>query len=204
MKLRISATMLEAYRRWLENEEASIEDMLAYLDKKIEPTEAMRAGSAFHHIIENANNIELNTVEMDGFIFDFNELNSEIILPNIREFKFTKEAVVSGVDVTFVGVVDAMDSVTVYDHKLTSNPKVENYEDSMQWRCYLSWLNLSKFTYNLFEKAYQSVNEPNLIKIKDVHQISFCSYKGMESDVLELVSDFIGFIKSHAPKYLKE
>lgn len=202
MKLRLSATTLEAYRRWLENEEAGVADMLTYLDKTIEPTEVMRAGSAFHKILENANNVELSQVELDGFTFDFSEIESEIRLPAIREFKFTRQTEIDGVQVTFVGVVDAMDSTAVYDHKLTSNANAEFYENSMQWRCYLAWLGLPKFTYNLFEKAYQPVSESNLIKLKAVQQITFCRYIGMEDEIRELSASFIAFLKKHAPQHL--
>lgn len=202
MKLRLSATTLEAYRKWLENEEASVEDMLAYLNKTIEPTLAMQAGSAFHKVLETANNKELNTVEMDGFIFNFN-IENEINIPKIREFKFTNSAKIEGVDVTFVGVVDAMDSTTVYDHKLTGRINPEFYENSMQWKCYLSWLNLPKFTYNLFEKAYQPVSEPqNVINIQDVLQVSFYRYDGMGDEIRELARDFIHFLKRYAPEML--
>lgn len=204
MELRVSATTLEAYRRWLENEDAGIDDMLAYLEKKIEPTPAMRAGSAFHKILEYAGNSELKQPEMDGFIFDFSELESEISLPKIREFKFEQLAEIDGVQVTFVGVVDAMDSTTVYDHKLTGLAKAEHYENSMQWRCYLAWLGLPKFTYNLFEKAYQPVGEPqHIIKIKEMVQVSFCRYDGMENEIRELAEHFISFLKQHAPYLIK-
>ncbi|WP_262404603.1 helix-turn-helix domain-containing protein [Aggregatibacter actinomycetemcomitans] len=86
--IRISATQLEAYRRWLESEEATIEEMVAYLEKKVQPNEAMLAGSAFHKVLEDYENMTLAFVEKDGFKFDFSEIDTEIHIPRIKEFKF--------------------------------------------------------------------------------------------------------------------
>ncbi|MGT3291625.1 hypothetical protein ACVST8_23480, partial [Yersinia enterocolitica] len=68
----------------------------------------------------------------------------------------TLESEVGGEKVTFVGVVDAIDNMTIYDHKLTASIAPENYTDSLQWRCYLDWFGMNRFTYNLFQK-YQPV-----------------------------------------------
>lgn len=204
MNLRISATTLEAFRRWQDSDDPPYVFIDA-LYKRIEPTEAMRAGTAFHKILENAENVTLDRVEMNGFIFDFSDMEGEIVLPKIREFKFTKQAIIDGVNITYVGVVDAMDGLTVYDHKLTFRTKPEDYEDSMQWRCYLSWLGLKKFTYNLFQKGYTTANEPqNLIKVKDLSQITFCSYPEMDAEILELTSKLIQLIKEYAPSFIEE
>ena len=188
--IRISATQLEAYRRWLESEEATIEEMVAYLEKKVQPNEAMLAGSAFHKVLEDHENMTLAFVEKDGFKFDFSEIETEI------------EKRINGEPVTFVGVVDAMESDCVFDHKLTAYIDAENYTDSMQWRCYLSWLGMSKFTYNLFQK-YTPVAESDKCVIKSVTQISFYRYPEMENDVLLLATQLVDFIKANAPHLIQ-
>lgn len=196
--IRISATQLEAFRRWLDNEDATIEEMVAYLEKKVQPNEAMLAGSAFHKILEDYEDMTLAFVERDGFKFDFTEIETEIHIPKIKEFKFEIIKNVNGEVVTFVGVVDAMESNCVFDHKLTAYIDAENYSDSMQWRCYLLWLGVSKFTYNLFQK-YTPSAEPDKCIIKSVTQISFYRYPGMEDDVISLTIQLIEFIKENAP-----
>lgn len=203
MKLRLSVTQLEAYRCWLENEEASVEEMVAYLESKTEPSPSMLAGSAFHKVLESAQNIPLEYVEQDGFRFDFRELDDELALPAIKEFKFYAQREIEDVIVTFVGVIDALDSQAVYDHKLTSVINLDRYENSMQWRAYLYFLSMPTFTYNLFRK-YQPVAEPDLIILKELLQVSFHAYPEMEADILELTAQLIEFIKQHAPHLIRE
>ena len=195
--IRISATTLEAYRRWLDNPEATIDDMVAYLEKKITPNEAMLAGSAFHKVLENNENITLDCIEADGFIFDFSGINEAIYIPKIKEYKFELPAIVKGEGVTFVGVVDAMESGCIYDHKLTASANAEDYTDSMQWRCYLSWLGLNKFTYNLFQK-YNPSADPDRYIIKSVLQVSFNRYPEIDNDVNTMAARLVDFIKNHA------
>lgn len=196
--IRISATTLEAYRRWLDNEDATIEDMVAYLDRKIEPTKAMMAGTAFHKLLETKQgNLTVETV--DGFTFDFSGIDSDVYIPKIKEFKFTVMRRILDEDVTFVGVVDAMDSNTVFDHKLTSSIDIEkNYEPSMQWRAYLSWLNLDHFTYNLF-RQYNPAATPDTFLIKEAVTVSFHRYEDMDLDVENMAKSLICFIKEYAP-----
>lgn len=200
--IRISATQLESYRRWLLNDESTIDDIIDFLLKRTEPTEAMLAGSAFHKILENSSyNDELSIVEQDGFKFDLSDLDCEIALPEVKEFKLEKQTVIDGEPVTFVGVVDAIKVNEIFDHKLTSQPNAENYIDSMQWRCYLDWFDCEKFTYNLFQ-SYKPANQ-DVYLIKTFLPISFYRYEGIDLDVRNMASSFIDFVKNHVPELIK-
>lgn len=200
--IRISATQLESYRRWLLNDESTITDMVDYLLRRTPPTEAMLAGSAFHKVLENAKyNDELILVEQDGFKFDLSALDCEISLPEAKEFKLEKQAIINGEQVTFVGVVDAIQVNEIFDHKLTSRADAENYIDSMQWRCYLDWFDCDKFTYNLFQ-SYKPANQ-DLYQIKSFLPISFYRYDSMRQDIHDIALSFIEFVKIHVPELIK-
>lgn len=200
--IRVSATQLESYRRWMINDESTIGDMINYLLRRIPPTEAMLVGSAFHKVLENAKyNDELTLVEQDGFKFDLSALDCEISLPETKEFKLEKQTIINGEQVTFVGVVDAIQVNEIFDHKLTSKPDVENYIDSMQWRCYLDWFDCDKFTYNLFQ-SYKPDNQ-DIYQIKSFLPISFYSYDSMSRDIHDIASSFIEFVKTHVPELIK-
>lgn len=200
--IRISATNLESFRRWLLNEESTIEEMIAYLKRETPPNEAMLAGSAFHKVLENAQyGDELNIIEQDGFTFDLTSFESEIALPAIREFKIEKPAIIADEPVTFVGVVDALSINEVFDHKLTSNPNAENYLDSMQWRCYLDWFNVDKFTYNFFH-SYKPANK-DIYQIKGVLQVSFYRYAEIKRDIENISIQFVNFVKGHIPELVQ-
>lgn len=200
--IRVSATQLESYRRWMINDESTIGDMINYLLRRTPPTEAMLVGSAFHKVLENAKyNDELTLVEQDGFKFDLSALDCEISLPETKEFKLEKQTIINGEQVTFVGVVDAIQVNEIFDHKLTSKPDVENYIDSMQWRCYLDWFDCDKFTYNLFQ-SYKPDNQ-DIYQIKSFLPISFYSYDSMRRDIHDIASSFIEFVKTHVPELIK-
>ncbi|CRL44463.1 hypothetical protein SGGMMB4_01591 [Sodalis glossinidius str. 'morsitans'] len=201
--IRISATNLEAFRRWKANPDAELDEIVNYLLKKTPPTEAMAAGSAFHKVLETASLGELNIEQMDGFTFDFSKMESEIALPATRERKLTRQQMVNGERVTFVGIVDAMDATTIYDHKLTGSLDPENYTDSLQWRCYLDWFSARKFTYNLFSK-YQPAANPGTYLIKQFMPISFYAYPNMHRDVMAVAEEFIEFIKEYVPELIKD
>lgn len=200
--IRISATNLEAFRRWKANPDAELDEIVNYLLKRTPPTEAMLAGSAFHKVLETATLGELNIVQVDGFTFDFTQMESEIALPETRERKLTRSDTVNGEPVTFVGVVDAIDTSAIYDHKLTGSLDPDNYTDSLQWRCYLDWFGATKFTYNLFSK-YQPAAQPGTYIIKQFMPVSFYTYPDLHRDVMQIAEEFISFVKQCVPELVK-
>lgn len=200
--IRISATNLEAFRRWKANPDADMDEIISYLLRKTPPTKAMMAGSAFHKVLEHATEGELGVIQMDGFTFDFTKMEGELALPDRREKKITLESVIAGEPVTFVGVVDAIDSMTIYDHKLTANIDPENYTDSIQWRCYLDWFGRKRFTYNLFQK-YQPAGQPDTYLIKQFMPLTFYSWPGIHNDVTEAATEFVQFVKEFVPELIK-
>lgn len=201
--IRVSATNLEAYRRWMADDESDLEQIKNYLLKLTPPTEAMKAGTAFHKVLENADLGVLDSVQCDGFTFRF-DLDCEIALPETRELKIEKHITINNEHIVLVGVVDGLDSMSVTDHKLTARDDVELYTSSMQWRCYLDWFDRDKFIYNLFIKGYQPVNsDPNEIPIKSLTQVTFNRYPSMHNDVIEMIGDYVDFVKKHIPELVK-
>lgn len=140
---------------------------------------------------------------MDSFTFDFTQMDSEIALPETRECKLTRHDVVGGEQVTFVGVVDAIDTTAIYDHKLTGSLDPDNYTDSLQWRCYLDWFGAKKFTYNLFGK-YQPAGKPGTYIIKQFMPVSFYAYPDLRRDVMQVAEEFVEFVKDNVPEFIKE
>lgn len=196
--MRVSATNLEAFRRWKADDEQEIGDLLAQLRRENPPSEAMRAGSALHKILELAKPGDtLETVTRDGFTFEF-EADGDLQIPACRELKFEIPRVINGEPVTLVCVVDTVDGLTVEDHKTTARPDAENYTESAQWKCYLSWLACDLFRYNLFH-VYQPEARPGVYIVKDVVQIEFARYPGMNDEVDALTAEFLAFCKEHAP-----
>ena len=78
--MRISATQIDAFVRWQKNEEAPLEEIIAYLRKQTPPSDAMRAGSAFHKVLEHATYGEIERIEQDGFTFDLSEMDCTLVV----------------------------------------------------------------------------------------------------------------------------
>lgn len=196
--MRISVTELDqlAYFR---NSDMELSELLARLRRETPPTEAMAAGTAFHTILENAGECELDEVTQDGFTFRF-ELEAELSLPRIRELKLEKPYFIDGIEVTLVGKVDALNGKTVYDHKTTSRFDAEKYMDAIQWRAYLDMFGADRFIYNVFEVA----DKQGVRVVRDFHPLTFYRYPSLPQDVFEALSDFVGFARQHLPERLKE
>jgi hypothetical protein len=196
---RISATQIDAFVRWQKNEEAPLEDFIAYLRKETPPTQAMQAGTAFHKVLERSTYCEIERIEQDGFTFDFSEMDCTLELPEVREIKLERVIPIDGEQVTVVGVLDAQKANGAYDHKLTARFDAERYADSYQWRCYLHWFDLDWFTYNVFE-AFQPANEPGLYMVRQFHPLTFTRYPEIGADVDRLSAEFVRFLREYLPE----
>ncbi|MFP5506341.1 MAG: hypothetical protein ACLGH6_09100 [Gammaproteobacteria bacterium] len=196
--MRVSATNLEAFRRWKADEKAELSDLLAYLRRETPPTDAMRAGTALHKVLELAQDGDaLDVVERDGFRFTF-RIDGELALQPFRELKIERPLVLDGEAHTLVCVVDTIGGREVCDHKLTGKADAENYTASMQWRANLEWADCDAFTYNLFQQ-YQPAGEPGHYVITDMVPVTFYRYPGMDDEVAALVAEFLAFIRENAP-----
>lgn len=190
--LRLSVTMLDTYRYGMQNNDMTSEELARELFCRREANIAMRAGTAFHSMLEH----DLDPTKA-GNEFRFimpNSLNGTVELGTIREKKYEWKVMK---DVVLVGKIDAETDYKCIDHKLTGSFDVERYYDSFQWRSYLVMRNKPNFTYQVFEHS-GIPKEPDEsgcyeIKIKDYHTLDQVAYKGIEDEVKELVHGLASF-----------
>lgn len=198
--MRISVTELESYRRYRDEEDVELADLLAQLRRQEPPTPAMLAGKALHQVLENARaGEELSRVEHDGFVFRF-ELEASIPLPRIRELKGELQVQTSVGPVTLVGVIDGMEH-GVIDYKLTNRFDAERYADSFQWRCYLVMFHASKFTYEVLVAREDERTGERVIY--EYHSLPFYAYPAMQEHVLREIDEFARFLVQHCPERLE-
>lgn len=196
--LRISATDLDALRRFRSDEDAELSAFLADLRRESGPTEPMLAGTALHKALENAPPGDYKGFSQDGYTFSF-ETSDTIDLPDIREIKTTGEFVVDGCAVTLVGKVDAVHGRRVDDHKLTGRYDPERFLNSYQWRVYLLLFGADEFRWNVFEGKESA---PRNYIIRGIHQLTMHRYPGMREDVLREVGWFVLFARAYLPERL--
>ncbi|WP_152640345.1 hypothetical protein [Xanthomonas sp. MUS 060] len=199
--MRVSATEIDAFRYYRDNEEAELDPLLAQLRRQMEPTEPMLAGRAFHKALELAEPGEVGVFEQDGYRFEI-ATDADIDIPDVRELKATRDYVIDGFSVTLVGMVDAIHGRRVDDHKTTARFDPERFLDSYQWRIYLEVFGADEFRWNVFEWS-NSERDPKTYVIRAVHPLTMYRYPGLAGDVERELEAFVTFARQHLPERLE-
>lgn len=182
---------LESFRRWREDEEATIEDLERYLTVDA-PSEAMLAGTAFHAALETAPDGDHSELLANGFTFLLPD--AEIALPTIRELRgFGRYG-----PLAVAGKVDCLLGRRVDDHKTTARFDAESYFAGYQWRFYLDLFEADVFRWNVFE-----INEvgPRVYEVRPPQIIEQRRYPGMHADCERLAREFFDVVSQRLPGY---
>ena len=206
---RVTATMLEAFRRYKDNEYMSFFDMVASIKGTTEENDAMRLGTAVHEVLEhypygNAKYdwfTRLNYVDTRGHnigtagIAQHHEWLDDSWLREVPTEKGI--AMADGTVLYLKCKADAVAGTTVVDHKVTTKPindaMIQRYQDSMQWRAYLFAFGASQFMYNIL----QMENEDGVWYVKANEQAYMSDYPTMGLDVVDMVHELYEFTKKH-------
>lgn len=198
MNLRVSATDIDAFRRYRDDEEADLAAFLDQMRRKIEPTPAMKAGTALHKALETSKAGEYRMLSADGYRFVF-MTDGEVDIPDIRERKGTRIYRIGDCDVTLVGKVDAIHGRRIDDHKLTGRFDAERFMSSYQWRIYLEIFGADEFRWNIFE-GRATDEKPWEYLIYNVHLLTQHRYPRMSEDVERELELFVEFASHHLPE----
>lgn len=180
---------IEAYRRWKGDEASTVEDLVRFITTD-EPTEAMKAGTAFHKAMELVQDGEHEEFEANGYRFILP--NAEISLPPLRELRgYGRYG-----DLTVTGQVDGIVGGMVIDHKTTSRFDAERYLSGCQYKFYLDIFNADIFQWNVFE--IKEV-EPKTYLVSEPHILTAYRYPELHEDCAALASDYLDFARDHIP-----
>jgi hypothetical protein len=191
--IRLSVSDLESYRYWKENESATVDELIVKLAHLEPPTPNMEAGRAFAKFWEHANFGQTDIVEVDGWTFDFSEVEATLQIAPARELKGEVLFDTPSGPVTLVGKVDGTSGLTVYDQKLTERFDAERYLDSLQWRAYLSMFNGSRFIYDVFTCKYSG----HLVTVNGYERLAFYAYPGMHEHIRTAVVELASVVKRY-------
>jgi len=185
---------IEAFRRWRQNEDSTAEELVQWITSGV-PSEAMKAGTAFHKAMEAATLGEHTVFEANGYRFLLPD--AEFHLPAIREVRAYGEYG----DLTVTGQTDCIDGRVVHDHKTTATFRPEGYIEGCQWRFYLDMFEADLFRWNVFVIT----PDPRLDKTYRVKPPQFLEqyrYPGMHDDCMDLARDFHAFAAQYMPDYI--
>lgn len=197
-----SVSDIDAFRRYQEDEEMGLAELLSRLRKQEPPSELMLAGTAFHRALETAEPGEFETLAADGRTFVL-ELDGELPLSPIREMSITKDYIVSGVTVHVRGRVDELDGAEVVDHKTTGQFDPEHLNDGYQWRLYLDMLAALSFRWNVFVISAVA-KSPGVYRVTAFHPLRQYAYPAMRADIDALLVKFVEFARTHLPERVIE
>lgn len=201
----VSASRLDEFLQFqsgtnFKGDEYTIENYIDKLLKIESPSNYHKAngGTAGHWVLEHSNyGIRINGydgVKVDNELWKVVfELDTEIQLPVIRESWV--RGIFAGVDVR--GKVDAIDAISVHDHKFTSQVDIDKYMSSMQWKMYLLMTERDRFVYNLFTVKVE--DNANVVTVKDYQKLVLSSYYGMAEEVEQVVADYRDFLITVKP-----
>lgn len=178
---------IEAFRRWREDDETSIDDLIRSITTD-EPSPAMMAGTAFHKAMETAEFGEHDTLKVGDYLFHLN--GGEIELPPIREMRGEK----AYGDLMVSGQVDALRGRKIIDHKTTCRFDAERYLAGVQWRYYLDIFDADEFQWNVFEIKEIA---PNEYAVSPPQTLRAFRYPDMHDDCARLARDYLGFANTH-------
>lgn len=180
---------IEAYRRWKGDEASTVEDLVRFITTD-EPTEAMKAGTAFHKAMELVQDGEHEEFEANGYRFILP--NAEISLPPLRELRgYGRYG-----DLTVTGQVDGIGGGMVIDHKTTSRFDAERYLNGCQWKFYLDLFEMDIFRWYVFE--IKEI-EPLVYRVSEPHILTAYRYPELHEDCAALASDYFDFARDHIP-----
>lgn len=188
---------LESFRRWRDWEprfdgdvEPTLEELIASITTDA-PTEAMKAGTAFHKVLEDIETGSYERASALGYTFELPR-EGTLNLSRIRELRGSK----AYGDLTVTGQVDGIFGRLIVDHKTTSEADLERYLGGAQWKLYLDIFGADVFRWNIFEiteigeRAYR-VSAPQIL--------TQYRYPEMSAYCMALANDYLDFAREHLP-----
>lgn len=186
--MRSSVTKLEAFRRWRLNEDATVQDFLAYIQSP--PSHRMNVGTAFHKILEVLPSSEgVAEYMMDGITFNFKceAIVSRAQFGEVRIEKQYGPLMVSG-------KLDAIHGNVITDYKTTRQFEALNFLEGAQWKFYLDLYDADEFIWNVF--VLKPLNEDETeFDVVDFHILKASRYPAMYEDCLSLAQDYYETLK---------
>lgn len=192
---------IEAYRQWKNwqplfdgQEEPTIEDLVRFITVD-EPSEAMKAGTAFHKAMENAGDGLHTQFEANGYTFLLPD--AVIALPTTRELRAYGQY--GGLTVT--GQVDGVEGRIVTDHKTTAKFDPERYLNGCQWKFYLDIFDANEFRWNVFVLKEL---EPLVYGVSAPQILTACRYPELHDQCEKLAADYLAFARVHLREEIPE
>jgi hypothetical protein len=191
--LSASVSNIDLFHMWRGNEDLDVGWLLNRLSGAEPETEQMKAGKAFHKILEAPDFEEQTelTINFEGQSYWFS-IQCDIILalPAIRELSVEY----CYGDLLVRGRVDGLDGNRVIDYKTTAQFDADRLMEGYQWRFYLDMLGANSFTWKVF--VLSQYGQPGHYDVIQTHDLTQYRYPGLHEDCVRLAATYCEFTKS--------
>jgi hypothetical protein len=185
--IKVSATNLEAYRKYLD-ERISLDALMDTILRRSEPNNAMIKGTLFHEMMQ--------TNEPEKYL----EYFSQDCIDNARQFmnyrsplfevKTRKQYTTTKGIVSMTGMADQILGNKVIEIKTRYSPiNYNDYADSLQWRVYCDVFDVPEVQYNVFEFKHVSDND-----YKSCAFFNFFAPKNNHEHVSNWINHYVDFL----------
>lgn len=193
--IKISATQLEAYRRFL-SDKITLEQLRTQLLRLEPPSPLMAIGTAFHELLQ-ADEITAEQCEPYFEYSDIKEARGKIDYRcKAFEFKLRKPMRTNdGEPVMVTGVADQLLPLGVVEYKTRFSPfTLESYVDSMQWRMYCELFDVDNVTYKVWELKRDEAT--NKCLVKSYNEFTMYVTPNNKLDLMNYITDFVNLLKA--------
>jgi len=199
-KVRISATTLESFRLWSDPDQEwmSEESLIDTIKGKFSPTPKMLVGQAFGRALEKPDRWRVDG-GYESFVHDGKGwlgyfFSEEMIRPAMEVFDrrgvFEVKQEKQYLGHTVVTKADQILGTRIHENKTTTSSfDFDKYAQSCQWRFMADMFGASAVQYNVF-----CITESG-DTLKSIEQFTLYPYADMESDLFQLVSEFVSFVQ---------
>ena len=206
--LRLSATLLDSYRHYLQGMPwMETDDLIERISGEVEPTPEMELGTAFHqvfadpdgHLITDRHSAAVYRTESHDFDAERVDAALDDIWQRDPIYELKTENLVFQTEqgpARLVCQADAISGLWCGELKTTKkidrNPRwIERYTDSMQWRAYALAFGAHQVSYRIVKLEQL---ESGTWTVADYESIDCPRYVGLERDVNDAVEGLTAFI----------
>ncbi len=203
--LRLSATLLESSRLYYAGV-ISQESLIESIVGDVEPTQAMKLGSAFHAVFEDPDPYmemwdDAHVYHCDGFTFDAQLVDKSVAdiwaqcpIMEVPSSDLTLQTDYGPVRIS--ARADAIAGLDAWELKTTQRvPSPERYLNSMQWRSYVLAYGVTSVTYRIVQLKH--LKEPDVWTIANYETMTQYPYPQITQDVTKAATRLVEFIQHH-------
>jgi hypothetical protein len=190
-KFQARVTHLEQHRIWKSDEDLDIGWLIQRIRGQ-EETDKMRAGTAFHKVMEGLEAREHNVLTTDDYRFDI-LCDIDLVLPTVSEIAASR---VYG-DLLVTGRLDGLRGRVVTEFKTTERFDADRYFEGLQWRFYLDMTGADRFDWHVFQMSERA---PKTYEIYQYHQLTQFRYNGLRADCEKAAADYLVFAQKFLPE----